>query len=209
MTHDVKQIKVEKPDGYSFISGQATDVAINKNEWKDEKRPFTFTSLPEDNQLEFMIKSYRDHEGVTNQIDTLAVGDELIIQDAWGAIQYKGKGVFIAGGAGITPFIGILKSLQAKGELVGNRLIFANKTAKDVILKSYFRDLLGDNFISILDKEEVSGHEFGMIDKAFLKKHIQDFTQKFYVCGPDPMVKAVSASLKELGADPDEIVFEK
>ncbi len=209
MTHDVKQIKVEKPDGYSFISGQATDVAINKNEWKDEKRPFTFTSLPEDNQLEFMIKSYRDHEGVTNQIDTLAVGDELIIQDAWGAIQYKGKGVFIAGGAGITPFIGILKSLQAKGELVGNRLIVANKTAKDVILKSYFRDLLGDNFISILDKEEVSGHEFGMIDKAFLKKHIQDFTQKFYVCGPDPMVKAVSASLKELGADPDEIVFEK
>jgi len=209
LTHDVKQIKVEKPDGYSFISGQATDVAINKNEWKDEKRPFTFTSLPEDNQLEFMIKSYRDHEGVTNQIDTLAVGDELIIQDAWGAIQYKGKGVFIAGGAGITPFIGILKSLQAKGELVGNRLIFANKTAKDVILKSYFRDLLGDNFISILDKEEVSGHEFGMIDKAFLKKHIQDFTQKFYVCGPDPMVKAVSASLKELGADPDEIVFEK
>jgi ferredoxin-NADP reductase len=209
LTHDVKQIKVEKPDGYSFISGQATDVAINKNEWKDEKRPFTFTSLPEDNQLEFMIKSYRDHEGVTNQIDTLAVGDELIIQDAWGAIQYKGKGVFIAGGAGITPFIGILKSLQAKGELVGNRLIVANKTAKDVILKSYFRDLLGDNFISILDKEEVSGHEFGMIDKAFLKKHIQDFTQKFYVCGPDPMVKAVSASLKELGADPDEIVFEK
>lgn len=205
----MKQIKVEKPDGYSFISGQATDVAINKNEWKDEKRPFTFTSLPEDNQLEFMIKSYRDHEGVTNQIDTLAVGDELIIQDAWGAIQYKGKGVFIAGGAGITPFIGILKSLQAKGELVGNRLIVANKTAKDVILKSYFRDLLGDNFISILDKEEVSGHEFGMIDKAFLKKHIQDFTQKFYVCGPDPMVKAVSASLKELGADPDEIVFEK
>lgn len=209
LTHDVKQIKVEKPDGYSFISGQATDVAINKKEWKDEKRPFTFTSLPEEDQLEFVIKSYRDHEGVTNQIDKLAAGDELIIEDSWGAIQYKGKGVFIAGGAGVTPFIGILKSLQAKGELVGNRLIFANKTAKDVVLESYFRDLLGDSFISILDKEEVSGHEFGMIDKAFLKKHIQDFTQKFYICGPDPMVKAISASLKELGADPDEIVFEK
>lgn len=209
LTHDVKQIKVEKPEGYSFISGQATDVSINKKEWKDEKRPFSFTSLPEDKQLEFVIKSYRDHPGVTNQIDKLAVGDELIIDDAWGAIQYKGKGVFIAGGAGVTPFIGIIKSLQSKGELAGNRLFFANKTAKDVILESYFRDLLGSDFISILAKEEVSGHEFGMIDKAFLKNHIQDFSQKFYVCGPDPMVKAISASLKELGANPEEIVFEK
>ncbi|MDI1322815.1 MAG: FAD-binding oxidoreductase [Algoriphagus sp.] len=209
LTHDVKQIKVEKPEGYSFISGQATDVSINKKEWKDEKRPFSFTSLPEDKQLEFVIKSYRDHPGVTNQIDKLAVGDELIIDDAWGAIQYKGKGVFIAGGAGVTPFIGIIKFLQSKGELAGNRLFFANKTAKDVILESYFRDLLGSDFISILAKEEVSGHEFGMIDKAFLKNHIQDFSQKFYVCGPDPMVKAISASLKELGANPEEIVFEK
>lgn len=209
LTHDVKQIKTEKPKDYSFISGQATDVAINKKKWEDEKRPFSFTSLPEDDQLEFVIKSYRDHDGVTNQIDKLDVGDELVLDDPWGAIEYKGKGIFIAGGAGVTPFIGIIKSLQAKGKLTGNRLFFANKTSKDVILESYFRDLLRGDFISILAKEDVSGHEFGMIDKEFLKKHIQDFTQKFYVCGPDPMVKAISATLKELGANPDEIVFEK
>ena len=62
LTHDVKQFKVEKPEGYSFIPGQATEVAINKEGWKQEKRPFTFTSLPEDDHLEFVIKSYRDRE---------------------------------------------------------------------------------------------------------------------------------------------------
>ena len=93
LTHDVKQFKTEKPKDYSFVPGQATEVAINEKGWQEEKRPFTFTSLPESDYLEFVIKSYRDHDGVTNKIDSLKVADELIIDDPWGAIQYKGKGV--------------------------------------------------------------------------------------------------------------------
>jgi ferredoxin-NADP reductase len=209
LTHDVKQYKVEKPDDYSFVPGQATELAINKEEWKSELRPFTFTSLPEEDYLEFVIKSYADHDGVTNQLDRLVVGDELIVNDSWGAIQYNGKGVFIAGGAGVTPFIAILKSLKEKGKLSGNRLFFANKTKNDVILEGYFKEILGDDFISILEKETVVGYENGRIDKGFLEKHVQDFSQHFYVCGPDPMVKAISETLEKLGASPDAITFEK
>lgn len=209
LTHDVKQYKVEKPDGYSFVPGQATELAINKEEWKSELRPFTFTSLPEEDHLEFVIKSYADHDGVTNQMDRLVVGDELIVNDSWGAIQYNGKGVFIAGGAGVTPFIAILKELKEKGKLSGNRLFFANKTKNDVILEGYFKEILGEDFISILEKETVSGHENGRIGKEFLEKYVKDFSQHFYVCGPDPMVKAISETLEKLGANPEAITFEK
>lgn len=209
VTHNVNRYKVEKPDDYSFIPGQATEVSINKAQWKDEKRPFTFTSLPEEEPLEFVIKSYRDHDGVTNQLEQLEVGDELILDDAWGAIQYRGKGVFIAGGAGITPFIGIFRFLEAKGELTGNTLIFANKTSEDVILESYFRKALGNNFISILENEQAGGHQKGRIDKEFLKAHVKDFSQEFYVCGPDQMVQDISKILEELGAEPEAITFEK
>jgi ferredoxin-NADP reductase len=209
LTHDVKLFKVSKPQGYEFVPGQATEVAINQEGWKGEKRPFTFTSLPEESHLEFVIKSYHDHDGVTKQFDTLSAGDELIIDDSWGAIQYKGKGVFIAGGAGITPFIAIFKSLQAKGDIKGNRLFFANKTGRDVILEAYFQDLLGKDFISVLDQEVKGGHKYGRIDKDFLEKYIRDFSQEFYVCGPEAMVKSISQSLEELGANPEGIVFEK
>lgn len=209
LTHDVKQFKVDKPDGYSFEPGQACEVAINQPNWKEEKRPFTFTSLPQEDHLEFVIKSYHDHDGVTKALDSLQVGDELIVDESWGAIQFKGKGTFIAGGAGITPFIAIFKDLHAKGQLAGNRLFFANKTAEDVILEKWFRELLGDDFISVLDKEEKTGHESGRIDRAFLEKHVIDFSQEFYVCGPEPMIEAVSKNLEELGANPEAIVFEK
>ncbi|OYX18084.1 MAG: hypothetical protein B7Z16_09280, partial [Algoriphagus sp. 32-45-6] len=136
LTHDVKQFQVDKPDGYSFEPGQACEVAINQPNWKEEKRPFTFTSLPQEDHLEFVIKSYHDHDGVTKALDSLQVGDELIVDESWGAIQFKGKGTFIAGGAGITPFIAIFKDLYAKGQLAGNRLFFANKIGRFMVVKT-------------------------------------------------------------------------
>ncbi|WMN12570.1 FAD-binding oxidoreductase [Marivirga salinae] len=209
LTHNVKQIKTEKPKDYKFTPGQATEVAINKKGWTEEKRPFTFTSLPEDNHLEFVIKTYHDHEGVTHEIDSLVEGDELIIDDAWGAIEYKGTGTFIAGGAGVTPFIAIFRNLEKKNEVGENKLIFSNKRGDDVILESYFNDILGDNFISTLTHQNIEGHENEMVDMEFLNKHLEDFTQHFYVCGPDAMVKDVSKQLEMLGASPKGITFEK
>ena len=209
LTHDVKRITTKKPEGYQFRPGQATEVAINLPGFEDKKRPFTFTSLPEDDHLEFVIKSYRDHNGVTKAIEGLVEGNSLIIGDAWGAIQYKGRGTFIAGGAGITPFISILRYLERKGDLVGHSLYFSNKTGKDVIMESDLQEMMKDNFVSVLTREEVEGHEHGRIDMEFLKNHIEDYSQNFYVCGPKKMVKDINELLEKLGANADALVFEK
>jgi predicted ferric reductase len=52
------------------------------------------------------------------RIRKLKHGDELIIRDVWGAIEYKGEGVFIAGGAGVTPFIAILHDYELMTKLL-------------------------------------------------------------------------------------------
>src|ERR1700679_3960144 len=98
ITHNVKQFVVEKPERFKFTPGQATDLTINQQAWKDKKNPFTFTSLNGDENLQFTIKIYPgSKDGVTRHLNTLKPGDELIISDAWGAIEYKGPGYFIAG----------------------------------------------------------------------------------------------------------------
>lgn len=211
ITHDVRQITTEKPDGYEFNPGQATEVAVNKDNWRDEKRPFTFTSLPQDVDLQFVIKIYPDHDGVTEQIGKLEVRDSLIIDDSWGSIKYDGEGIFLAGGAGVTPFISIFRDLQSKGKIGSNQLIFSNKTEKDVILKDEFQNMLGNQFKSILtdEKSENSIYLDGFIDKDFLEKHIHDFNQSFYVCGPGPFNEAMMKYLKELGANPEALIFEE
>jgi ferredoxin-NADP reductase len=208
ITHDVKRFRVEKPEEYSFIPGQATEVSINTHVLKDEKRPFTFTCLNRDPYLEFTIKIYPSHNGVTNELGKLKPGAELIIRDVWGAISYKGKGVFIAGGAGITPFISIFRDLREKDELSGNTLIFANKTKADIILENELRYMLGDAFINILSDEKDNSYFHGMITEEFLKDNIGDSNRNFYLCGPPPMMDAVKKQLASLGAGENSITLE-
>lgn len=209
VTHNVRRFKVSKPDSYVYKPGQATDVVINLPEWKEERRPFTFTSLNEWDHLEFTIKIYSDHNGVTNKLGTLQAGDELILHDIWGAIHYKGEGIFIAGGAGITPFIAILRQLQKDGKLGNNKLIFSNRTTKDIILKDEFEKMLGENFINTLTNEKTEKYDNRRIDENYLKEKIEDLTQYFYICGPDAMIDSIKAILLNLGVAEDKIVIEQ
>ncbi len=209
ITHDVLKIVTEKPRGYHFTPGQATEVAINKAGWDKERRPFTFTCLPEDDYLEFTIKTYPLHNGVTSELLQVKPGDELILHDVFGAIEYKGEGVFIAGGAGVTPFISIFRFLHSNNKIGGNKLIFANKTKADIILKGEFEKLLGKNFINILSDEKSDGYANGYITEEFLRKNITNPGQKIYLCGPDPMMEAVERILPNLGIDATGIIKEQ
>lgn len=209
VTHNVKRFRCEKPEGYQFVPGQATEVSINKEGWRDEKRPFTFTSLNDEPHLEFTIKIYNDHPGVTNELNTLSAGDELIVRDVWGAIEYKGPGYFIAGGAGITPFIAILRQLKKEYRLQGNQLFFSNKTDGDIILKDELDAMLGSNVTHVITNEPGTNNHAGYINEEFLEANVKDVSKHFYVCGPQPMVEAMQEILARLGASPDAVVFEK
>lgn len=210
INHDVKRFKTERPKGYDFIPGQATDVSINLPGWEENLHPFTFTGLMEWDHLEFTIKIYDNPNGVTHKLGQLNAGSELIIHDVFGTIEYKGPGVFIAGGAGVTPFIAIIRYLFNMEKLQGNRLICSNKTSADVILEKEFRYMLGDDFISVLTREGSIGYkESNRINRDFLTEKISNFSQYFYVCGPDEFVKDINKHLQDLGAKTDLLVFEK
>jgi ferredoxin-NADP reductase len=208
VTHDVLQIRTEKPKGFSFIPGQATEVSINKTGWEDQRRPFTFTCLPSDSFLEFTIKTYPVRKGVTNELLSLKPNDELILHDVFGTINYQGEGIFIAGGAGVTPFISILRFLKSRNEIGNNKLLFANKTKKDIILEDEFRSILKSNFVNILSDEKAEGFSHGHISEDFLKANMSGTNKKFYVCGPDPMMDIVVKQLGNLNVDKGSIVME-
>jgi len=209
ITHDVLRIVTEKPPKYNFTPGQATEVAISKKGWEDEKRPFTFTCLPDNDFLEFTIKTYPDHKGVTNELLQAKKNDELILHDVFGAIGYKGEGVIIAGGAGVTPFICIFRYLQSKNEIGDNKLIFANKTKVDIILAKEFKELLGKNFINILSDEKSDGFAHGHITERFLKDYINSSTRNVYLCGPPPMMVEMEKQLSSLGINKKVITKEE
>lgn len=206
---------IEKPDGFTFRPGQAVEFAIDEPKWRTDRHPFTLTSLPQDPRLEFVIKSYPvadnpEHGGMTEHLgNDIQAGDHVLIGDPWGAIEYRGPGVFLAGGAGVTPFIAILRQLAQQGELAGNRLFFSNRKANEVILQGEFMRMLGEEAVFTLTGEQHRDYQHGRIDRNWLESRVENFSQPFYLCGPPKMVEDLSEVLKSLGADADSLVFEE
>ncbi|MFH1819003.1 MAG: FAD-binding oxidoreductase [Pseudomonadota bacterium] len=209
VTHDVKHFIVSKPEGFSIVPGQGVELAVNQPGLREQGRPFTPTGLAGDRVLEFTIKAYPDHAGVTQALHQLEPGAELLMSEPFGTIRYESPGVFIAGGAGITPFLAILRDLAGKGELDGQTLIFSNKTPRDVICEKELRHVLGERCILTCTGAAAPGYENRRVDRAFLEEMVSDFTQRFYLCGPPPFMDAINAALTDLGARSESLVFER
>lgn len=209
VTHDVKRFIVSKPQGVSITPGQGVELAINQPGLSEQGRPFTPTGLAADRVLEFTIKGYADHAGVTQALHQLEPGAELLMSEPFGTISYQGPGVFIAGGAGITPFLAILRDLARRGELDKQTLIFSNKTPRDVICEKELRHLLGERYLLLSTGADAPGYVHRRVDRAFLEEKIRDFDQRFYVCGPPPFMEAVNAALTDMGARAESLVFER
>lgn len=207
VTHDVKRFRLVEPEGFDFKVGDATEIALDEDGWRDETRPFTMTSLPEERTLEFTIKGYPDHDGVTERLHKLKEGDHVLITDPFKTFRYDEPGVFIAGGAGITPFLAIFRDLEKKGKLNGNQLIFANKTSEDIIYRKELEAMDGLKIDHVLSDEDTAGSHHGMIDADMIKEFVPDLDRRFYLCGPPPMMEAVQEVLEELGVKADSVEF--
>jgi ferredoxin-NADP reductase len=212
VTHDVKSFIVEKPSGYEYEPGQATLVSLCSEGWEEETRPFTFTSLLDDLVLQFIVKQYPEHSGVTQKLHSLSAGDEVLIREPWGTITYRGPGTFLAAGAGITPFIAILRDLEQKNRVDGNTLLFSNKTHQDILLERELNEMFRVNpegLLLTLSAEPREGYATGRIGRDLLLERVSDFDQNFYVCGPPLFVDQMGETLSGLGAAADSIVIEE
>ena len=207
LTHDVLHLKLERPLNYSFHAGQAIEVSLENLRFQGENAPFTLTGLSSEKYLELILKVYAGHNGMTLEISKLKEGDKLIIGDAWDSYKNLGPGLFIAGGTGITPFVAILRQLNVENRVAGSKLLFANKTEKDIFLQQELSQMLGKNFINILSREKKDNFLYGHINTQILKDQISKVNQPFYICGPGNFAEQIRDQLLELGIDKDMIII--
>lgn len=208
VTHDVTAFFITRPHSLAFEPGQAVTLAVDREGLRDHPRPFSPTSLPDDGILQLVIKRYPGHDGVTRALHELEPGAPLLVSDPFGSIRHRGAGTFIAAGAGITPFLPILRYLAKRDELDGHALLLSNKTPDDVIYERELRSYLGDRAHLTCTREGGPFYEHQRIDRIYLERWIEHVDQQFYVCGPPAFVGDVRSSLLELGASEDRIVVE-
>jgi ferredoxin-NADP reductase len=141
LNHDVIQFRLERPVEYQFVAGQAIELMLNEPVSKGPA-PFTFTGLNTDAYLELTIKIYEEHRNLTAALAKLNVGDKLTITDPWDSYINKGPGVFLVGGAGITPFVALLRQMQVEGNAEESWLLrAADRAVTTRPAKHFFKGL--------------------------------------------------------------------
>lgn len=207
LTHDVAGLILERPTAYAFSPGQYIDLTMDRPGKPSEEAPLSFTGLNSDAELHVALKTHLEKQDITAHIKRLEEGAMVHISDPKDEVYYRGPGVFIAGGTGITPFMAIFRQLDKDGKLDGNLLLYANKRGEDICFEGELYKMFGTDFISILSLEDRPRNATGEIDPGFVQKHVKDLDQPFYVCGPEPFVNEVADALKEVGVEESRVAL--
>lgn len=90
LNHNVTAWTAARPEGYAFAAGEACRLAVDADNWRDEDRPFTMSSLPDGESLEWVIKHHPDHHGMTERLAACDVGDHLLMGEPGGSFHDRG-----------------------------------------------------------------------------------------------------------------------
>lgn len=168
-----------------------------------EPHPFTIASGPAASDLRFAMRTDGDWTGRLNQ--QIAVGDTVTVEGAFGRCRPLPRRadhqvLWIAGGAGITPFLSALDELRAHPRTSRPRLFFAVSSI--------------DEAIGLTELE--AAHRSGLIE---LHLHVSqtgsrltedDITSEFghgglsgahvVMCGPRSLLRSMSCAARDCGA---------
>lgn len=179
------------------------------------KNPYSLASSPDEPCLELCIKMRHGH--LTSMLESIQSGAVVGIEGPFGHFGYEGEGqaAFVAGGAGIAPFIGMLRYIAGRG-LKGRFVLFYSAKNKDCLTYGKELEALAkknpDIRLIITLTRETPGDwkgECGRINRQMIVKHIgkpADF--RWWICGPLEMVAGVKSCLTESGVDPGLIKME-
>jgi predicted ferric reductase len=155
-SHDVFSVYLtgRRLDRFTFRSGQYANVAfLSKGLWAPH--PFSFSAAPNGQFVRVSVKAVGDF---TRRIHELTPGTVALTEGPLGTFTVstsrRDKYLMVAGGIGITPIRALIESLVgAQRDIV---LLYAVKTAKDLVFASELRRLTAHCHFILSQSDDVS-----------------------------------------------------
>jgi ferredoxin-NADP reductase len=211
--------KFEKPAGYSFMAGQATDWTLidpPETDAEGNSRSFTICAAPDDAFLRLATRM-RD-TAFKRTLKNMKVGDTISIDDPWGEFTLHEdttiEAVFLAGGIGVTPSISVIRDAALSGASRMITLFLSNRRPEDAPFMGELEEATKHNdsirIIASMTEMEKSSQKWdgekGFIDKAMLQRHLPNINKPiYYIAGPPQMVAAMKDVLLKAGIDETKI----
>lgn len=227
-TRDAVVVTFEVPDEtrerFRYTPGQHLTLRT-VHEGEELRRSYSICASAGEQQLRVAIK--RVHDGLFSNWANEALQPGTVVD----CMEPSGNFGILAGdstprhhlafaaGSGITPILSMVKTILAAEPHSRVTLIYGNRASSSVLFKDELSDLKDRylarlNIIHILSREQQDLDLFnGRIDRdkcdALLKQWIDPAgIDAAYICGPQTMMEAVSASLRDSGVEKNRIRME-
>lgn len=203
----------------SFTPGQYLECTL-KHEQADSRgnrRYFTIASSPTENIIRLGVRFYPKGSSYKRALLSLGTRGSILGTQIAGDFTLpadpKRKLVFIAGGIGITPYRSMLKYLIDTHERRDIVVLYANKSATDVVYRDVLTDAeakVGAKVVyTLTDTANVPRTWTGLvgrIDEQMIQSVVPDCRERtFYLSGPPAMVHAHETTLRRLGVSRRQI----
>ncbi|MCB4208396.1 1,2-phenylacetyl-CoA epoxidase subunit PaaE [Arthrobacter sp. UM1] len=241
-------VPAELAEAYNYVPGQYValrkDIEVH-GETKELRRSYSICAAPtvhEDGTGEVRVAIKRDLGGLFSNWanDHLKAGDVIDVMSPTGSfvskhemtslnnpeglaedVLAKDEDMFVAvaAGSGITPIMSITRTLLEKNSSARVDLVYANKSATDVMFLEEIADLK-DRYPSrfavhhVLSREQrISPLLTGRIDEEKIQTLLgsvirTDLVDEWFLCGPFELVQLVRDTLTEKDVPEEKVRFE-
>ncbi len=210
---DAKTLVLKTADGSPlalFRAGQYVSVSVAIGDTVTT-RSYSLCSSPAwAKRGEYNITVKRDDAGFVSPYiqDNWKAGQKVTISGPQGHLYYEPlrdakKVIALAGGSGITPFMGMAYAVRDGLEDFDLTIIFGSRTAEGIVYKQELDEVCAAcdkvHVVHVLSDEEKEGYEHGFITAELIKKYGGDGEYSIFMCGPQAMYNFLDGEIAKLG----------
>lgn len=224
LTHDIVSLTLGMvdPPALTFKAGQYVDITVPGS---TQHRSFSIATTPDTpERLEFIIKRYPGglFSGLLD--GHLRPGDTLDLVGPYGTFTLRAKSdrrvVFIGGGAGMAPILGLLRQMVREGLDRPVTFYYGARTVDDLFYRDEI-DALGGRlahfaFIPCLSDAwpddwttRPDGGRTGIVTTVVDAAEADLDDADVYLCGPPPMVDAALELTDRRGVPREQVHYDK
>lgn len=210
----------DKPDGFEYEAGQTVDLTIPEMEGRNTR---TFSLITEPKEDHLAIATRITDSDFKQALKNLEVGTTLEFEGPYGSFRLhqneKKAAVFLVGGIGITPFMGMIKDVLKNRKSHQLFLFYSNRRPEDaafiyeLITLSKTKAIQLTLVPTMTEMQKSSKTWFGehtYVSWNMINKYIPSGQEAmYYIAGTQGMVDNLRTMLRDNGVSDDDIRFEE
>ncbi|MNO85401.1 Benzoate 1,2-dioxygenase electron transfer component [compost metagenome] len=206
-------IKGEALSRLAFLPGQYVNLKVPGSE---QSRAYSFSSLQKDGEVSFLIRNVPGGLMSSFLTNLAKAGDSLSLAGPLGSFYLRPIQrplLLLAGGTGLAPFTAMLEKIAEQGSEHPLHLIYGVTNDFDLVeldrLQALAARIPNFTYSACVANPDSQYPQKGYVTQHIEPRHLNDGDVDVYLCGPPPMVEAVSQYVREQGITPANFYYEK